>query len=51
MQCIGGGAIHHKQDAIRLFNLGPSALYADALYGICGFTQAGGVNNVQRHAV
>ena len=40
-----------KQHGVGIFNLGPSAFYADFLYLIVTVAQAGGVDDVQRHAV
>ncbi len=49
--CGGGGTVNHKQHAICLFDLVPCTFDADALHFVTGFTQAGGVDDVQRHAV
>ncbi len=46
-----GGAIHHEQHPIGLLNLGPGTLDADLLHLVLGIAQAGGVDDVQRHAI
>ncbi|MNQ80513.1 hypothetical protein D3C85_954980 [compost metagenome] len=48
---IRGGAIHHEQHPVGLLNLGPGALDADLLNLVLGVAQAGGVDDVQRHAI
>ena len=47
----GGGAVNHKQHSVGLFDLVPRTFDADTLNLVAGVAQAGGVDDVQRHAV
>ncbi len=44
-------AIHHEEHPVGLFDLGPGTLNADLLHLVLGVAQAGGVDDVQRHAI
>ena len=47
----GGRGIDQQQDAVRLLDLVPGALHADALDGVRRVAQPGGIDDMQWHAV
>ena len=48
---IGGGAIHHKQHTVGLFDFLPGTFDTNAFNFIAGIAQTGSIDDVQRHTV